>query len=166
MYCVFHYIYGQFQGILSFGQFWKKVGIRSDPPPPLLPRGFQHLFHFQLQQLVVWWMQFMFCADVPKEWVAGPNVPKMLALPELIVWGILGILLWGKLSILGDVWSPLRTLSACEQVLQNNPGRGQTPPTVGQEAVELICQNARKMRQNEAMSLWPLLTTKMKLIWM
>ena len=27
------------------------------------------------------------------------------------------------------------------------------PPTVGQEAVELICQNARKMRQNEAMSL-------------
>ena len=25
--------------------------------------------------------------------------------------------------------------------------------TVGQEAVELICQNARKMRQNEAMSL-------------
>ena len=38
--------------------------------------------------------------------------------------------------------------------------------TVGQEAVELICQNARKMRQNEAMSLWPLLTTKMKLIWM
>ena len=48
-------------------------------------------------------MQFMFCADVPKEWVAGPNVPKMLALPELIVWGILGILLWGKLSILGDV---------------------------------------------------------------
>ena len=40
------------------------------------------------------------------------------------------------------------------------------PPTVGQEAVELICQNARKMRQNAAMSLWPLLTTKMKLICM
>ena len=38
--------------------------------------------------------------------------------------------------------------------------------TVGQEAVELICQNARKMRQNAAMSLWPLLTTKMKLICM
>ena len=27
-------IYGQFQGKLSFGQFWKKVGIGSDPRPP------------------------------------------------------------------------------------------------------------------------------------
>ena len=44
--------------------------------------------------------------------------------------------------------------------------QGRDQGTVGQEAVELICQNARKMRQNEAMSLWPLLTTKMKLIWM
>ena len=38
--------------------------------------------------------------------------------------------------------------------------------TVGQEAVELICQNARKTRQNEAFSLLPLLSTKMKLILM
>ena len=45
-------------------------------------------------------------------------------------------------------------------------GSGWHPPTVGQEAVELICKNARKMRQNEAMSFWPLLTTKMNLIWM
>ena len=37
--------------------------------------------------------------------------------------------------------------------------------TVGQEAVELICQNARKTRQNQTLSLWPLLSTKMKLIW-
>ena len=28
-------IYGQFQGKLSFGQFWKKVGIGSDPPSSL-----------------------------------------------------------------------------------------------------------------------------------
>ena len=29
----------------------------------------------------------------------------------------------GKLSLLGDEWSPLRTLSACGQILQKNPGR-------------------------------------------
>ena len=39
-----------------------------------------------------------------------------------------------------------------------------SPPTVGQEAVELICHNAQKTRQNQAMSLWPLLSTKTKLI--
>ena len=35
---------------------------------------------------------------------------------------------------------------------------------MGQEAVELICQNARKTKQNETISLWPLFSTKMKLI--
>ena len=34
------------------------------------------------------------------------------------------------------------------------------PPTVGQEAVELICQNAWKTRQNETFSLWILLSPK------
>ena len=32
-------IYGQFQGKLGFGQFWKKVGIGSDPPPLLGPKS-------------------------------------------------------------------------------------------------------------------------------
>ena len=36
-------IYGQFQGKLGFGQFWKKVGIGSDPPPSLgqIPNFYQ-----------------------------------------------------------------------------------------------------------------------------
>ena len=33
MYYVFHHIYGLFQGKLSFGQFWWKVGIGWDPLP-------------------------------------------------------------------------------------------------------------------------------------
>ena len=32
-------IYGHFQGKLGFGQFWKKVGIGSDPPPLLGPKS-------------------------------------------------------------------------------------------------------------------------------
>ena len=40
------------------------------------------------------------------------------------------------------------------------------PHTVGQEAVEFICQNARKTKQNETISLWPLLSTKIELILM
>ena len=38
--------------------------------------------------------------------------------------------------------------------------------TVGQEAVELICQNARKARQSETILLWPLLSTKIESILM
>ena len=34
----------------------------------------------------------------------------------------------GKLSLLGDEWSPLRALSTCGQILHKNPGKGQTPP--------------------------------------
>ena len=34
----------------------------------------------------------------------------------------------GKLSLLGDEWSPLRALSACGPILHKNPGKGQTPP--------------------------------------
>ena len=37
----------------------------------------------------------------------------------------------GKLSLLGDEWSPLRALSACGQILHKNPGKGQTPPHSG-----------------------------------
>ena len=36
----------------------------------------------------------------------------------------------GKLSVLGDEWSPLRALSACGQILHKNPVKGQTPPPV------------------------------------
>ena len=49
----------------------------------------------------------------------------------MVEWSILGEKehFWGKLSLLGDEWSPLRALSACGQILQKNPGKGQTPPT-------------------------------------
>ena len=36
--------------------------------------------------------------------------------------------LCGEISLFGDKWSPLRALSACGQILQKNPGRGQTLP--------------------------------------
>ena len=34
MYCVFHHISDHLQRLILFWQFYKKVGIRSDPPPP------------------------------------------------------------------------------------------------------------------------------------
>ena len=34
MYCVFHHISDHLQRFILFWQFYKKVGIRSDPPPP------------------------------------------------------------------------------------------------------------------------------------
>ena len=37
---------------------------------------------------------------------------------------------------------------------------------MGEEAVELICKNAQKTKQNETISLWPLLSTKIELILM
>ena len=39
-------------------------------------------------------------------------------------------------------------------------------PTVGQEAVELICQSERKTQKNAKISLWPLFSTEMDLILM
>ena len=39
MSCVFHYIYGQFQGKLGFGQFWKKLGLGQTPTPLLGPNS-------------------------------------------------------------------------------------------------------------------------------
>ena len=41
----------------------------------------------------------------------------------------------GKLSLLGDEWSPLRALSACGQILHKNPGKGQTPPHSGNACI-------------------------------
>ena len=35
MYCVFHHISDHLQRQILFRQFYKKVGIRSDPPPRL-----------------------------------------------------------------------------------------------------------------------------------
>ena len=43
---------------------------------------------------------------------------------------------------------------------------GRAPPTVGQEAVESICQSERKTQQNAKISLWPLFSTEMDLILM
>ena len=40
------------------------------------------------------------------------------------------------------------------------------PPTVGQEAVKLICQSERKTQQNAKISLWPLFSTDGDLILM
>ena len=37
------------------------------------------------------------------------------------------------------------------------------PPTVGQEAVESICQSERKTQQNATISLWPLFSAEMDL---
>ena len=34
MYCVFHHISDHLQRLILFWQFYKKVGLRSDPPPP------------------------------------------------------------------------------------------------------------------------------------
>ncbi len=36
MYCVFHHISDHLQRLILFWQFYKKVGLRSDPPPPWL----------------------------------------------------------------------------------------------------------------------------------
>ena len=36
--------------------------------------------------------------------------------------------------------------------------------TMGQEAVELICQSEQKTQQNATISLWPLFSTEMDLI--
>ena len=41
-----------------------------------------------------------------------------------------------------------------------------SPPTVGQDAVELICQSERETQQNATISLWPLFSTEMDLILM
>ena len=48
-------IYGHFQGKLGFGQFWKKVGIGSDPPPSLgqNPNFYQK---FVLEASLSWWI--------------------------------------------------------------------------------------------------------------
>ena len=42
-------------------------------------------------------------------------------------WGK-GTLLWGKLSLLGDEWSPLRALNACGQILHKIQARVRPPP--------------------------------------
>ena len=36
MYCVFHHISDHLQRLILFWQFYKKVGLRSDPRPPWL----------------------------------------------------------------------------------------------------------------------------------
>ena len=48
----------------------------------------------------------------------------------VVEWSILGNKehFCGEISLFGDKWSPLWALSACGQILQKIPGRGQTPP--------------------------------------
>ena len=38
MYCVFHHISDHLQRLILFWQFYKKVGLRSDPPPWLVQK--------------------------------------------------------------------------------------------------------------------------------
>ena len=38
MYCVFHHISDHLQRLILFWQFYKKVGLRSDPPPLVGPK--------------------------------------------------------------------------------------------------------------------------------
>ena len=69
----------------------------------------------------------------------------------------------------GDVWpQDINIMLQDLWTKEKRPNFIPPPPPQGvdQEAVELICQNARKTRQKEAMPLWPLLSTKMKLILM
>ena len=40
------------------------------------------------------------------------------------------------------------------------PLSSDSPPTVGQDVDELICENSRKTRQNQAIAAWTLLSTK------
>ena len=62
-----------------------------------------------------------------------------------------GILIVHKFA---QVYSQKNTWTGCMLTLLDAGG------TVGQEAVELICQNAWKTRQNETFSLWILLSPK------
>ena len=51
MCCVFHYTCGQFQGKLSFGQFWKRLGLGQTPHPPIqaMPAFWDGSHHVPLQ---------------------------------------------------------------------------------------------------------------------
>ena len=62
-----------------------------------------------------------------------------------------------------DQWSWLLVIQICPSLFEYNPS---PPSTVGQEAVELICQSERKTQQNATISLWPLFSTEMDLILM
>ena len=56
-------IYGHFQGKLGFGQFWKKVGIGSDPPPPSLgqnPNFYQKLVLEASLTVLIKWIKICF----------------------------------------------------------------------------------------------------------
>ena len=106
-------IYGHFQGKLGFGQFWKKVGIGSDPPPSLgqNPNFYQK---FVLEASLISWfkifnLQFLFptestlvsdCRDRNWKWIpkyifstkkiwAPPKNNNRFSWFPVVIWGTL-----------------------------------------------------------------------------
>ena len=72
----------------------------------------------------------------------------------------------GQNNLPPSIWGPSRQLDDQHRNTNMNDkdhlvGQLTTPPpTVGQDVVELICQNARKTRQNEAIALSTLFSPK------
>ena len=110
--------------------------------------------------------------------VAKGGNPKGHLERMLLLWQLFKRMIYFKDSLLVPELQYFTPLKNCDQCLLvplwrggcNGPSQNPALPrgggTVGQEAVELICENARKTKQSETISLWPFLSTKMELILM